>query len=136
MPDSRKKGQRGMNEACSAWLAEGYPFIVNPQYRGGKGQPDIIPDKTRMKYWDARDLDEFAHCEVKRQERVSIEDWLQQASRDSMYRMPYVMHRRNHEEWKVTMWFKDFAGLIREAIPSNGTSDSRRDVPQSPENAF
>jgi len=127
----RRKGLRGMNDACAQWLKHGFAMLVNPQWRGGRGQPDIVPDKLRMKWADAVALDEMLHGEIKRCERTSIDAWMHQAMSDAAHRTPYVMHRRSHEPWKVTMLFDDWIGLVREALPvsEKAPDDDGRDAP-------
>ena len=58
---------------------------------------------------------EGLHLEIKRQETVSIEKWLQQSEHDAEYTggIPVVMHRRNREDWKITLRAEDFFKLWR-----------------------
>ena len=53
---------------------------------------------------------EGLHFEVKRRENGNVEPWLQQAERDASGtgNIPIVAHRRNREEWKVTLRPDDF----------------------------
>lgn len=104
--NSRNKGKRGELEACRFWCDEGFPARRQLQGRGGHDVPDIVIDG----------LEEYA-CEVKRRERfggADLDEWLAKATRDATYRTPFVMHRRNGERWKVTLWAEDFAALVRE----------------------
>ena len=46
----------------------------------------------------------FIHCEVKRVEKLNIDDALEQATRDCKEgRIPVVFHRRNKKKWKATL---------------------------------
>ena len=55
--------------------------------------------------------------EVKRQERLNIDDALNQSKRDAGktdQALPIVLHRRNNTAWKVTMDAHDWFRLYRE----------------------
>ena len=46
----------------------------------------------------------FIHCEVKRVEKLNIDDALEQATRDCKEgRIPVVFHRKNKKKWKATL---------------------------------
>ena len=57
------------------------------------------------------------HVEVKRAERLNLTEWMKQAERDADKfhdGLPAVFHRRNRQEWQVTMplmaWVKLYKG--------------------------
>lgn len=57
------------------------------------------------------------HCEVKRQEKLNLSAALEQARRDASKfhdGLPCVFHRRNREEWRVTMRLADWMKLYKE----------------------
>ena len=56
------------------------------------------------------------HVEVKRVERLNIEDAMSQARRDSQRsgRVPIVAHRKNHCEWLITMTAEDWFEMLKE----------------------
>ena len=96
--NSKRKGNAGERELCEYLTAAGYPAHRNDQqYIGGKGNPDI----------DARGLERF-HIEVKRVERLNISAAMKQSDRDAESRIPVVIHRRNREQWLITMKLSDF----------------------------
>lgn len=95
--NSRAKGKRGELE-LAAWLRNhGYPEARRGvQYNGADGSADVIGMPGY-------------HIEVKRVEKTAIEDWLKQAEKDSRENeIPIVFHRRNGEEWKITLRAEDF----------------------------
>ncbi len=58
------------------------------------------------------------HCEVKRCEQVRLSEWMRQAIRDAeKFRdgAPTVFHRRNREDWFVTMRFSDWIQIYKDA---------------------
>ena len=96
--NSKRKGSAGERELCEYLTASGYPAHRNDQqYTGGKGNPDI----------DAEGLERF-HIEVKRVERLNVSEAMRQAEHDAENRIPVVMHRRNREQWLITMRLSDF----------------------------
>lgn len=94
--NSRNKGRKGELEAAHLLQKYGYEARRTAQVCG-KDQADV------------EGVDGL-HIEVKRQETVSIEKWLQQSERDAEYTgaVPIVLHRRNREAWKVTLRADDF----------------------------
>jgi Holliday junction resolvase len=56
------------------------------------------------------------HLEIKRQERISIEAWCQQAEADAPEGVkPVVVFRRSRQPWRVTLKLDDFLELVKEA---------------------
>ena len=96
--NSKRKGSNGERELCAYLAAAGFPAHRNEQrYTGGRGNPDI----------DAEGL-ELLHIEVKRVEKLNISAAMQQAEADAVNRIPVVMHRRNREQWLITLRLSDY----------------------------
>lgn len=58
---------------------------------------------------------DYIHCEVKRVEKLNIDEAMEQALRDSKGdNIPAVFHRKNNKKWKVTMYLDDFMKLYNE----------------------
>lgn len=96
--NSREKGKRGEREWAKICREQGFTNARRGQQYSGIDGQDVVGLKG-------------IHIEVKRVERLNIEKALQQAERDKKdEEMPIVAHRRNNEDWKVTMraedWFK------------------------------
>ena len=57
------------------------------------------------------------HIEVKRVEKLNIDEALEQAIRDlkakKEKRIPVVFHRKNRKPWKATMLFEDWVEIYR-----------------------
>lgn len=53
------------------------------------------------------------HIEVRRTERLRLEQALAQAGARSRSRLPAVVHRSNRSDWKITMTLSDFLRLCR-----------------------
>jgi hypothetical protein len=81
------------------WQAAGF------EVRGLEGQGDhlvaVPPLRTEVTGNEAvLSLGALIHCEVKRQERLRLPEWLAQAKREAPERMiPVVCFRQNRGEW-------------------------------------
>ncbi|NLZ53398.1 MAG: hypothetical protein GX892_09670, partial [Thermoanaerobacteraceae bacterium] len=79
----------------------GFNTRRSQQYSGINGDADVVG------------LD-GVHIEVKRVEKLNIEKALQQAIADSKEgEIPIVAHRKNREEWLITMRAEDWFKLYR-----------------------
>ena len=96
--NSKAKGTRGENELREYLTAAGYPCHRNDQrYTGGYNNPDITAEGL-----------EHLHIECKRVEKLNITEAMQQAQRDAAGRIPCVIHRKNREQWLITMRLQDY----------------------------
>ncbi len=101
---SARKGAEGERELARLLEAEGYQIR-----RDGTQTYGSVPDLMGL---------EGVHIEVKRKERLNLSEAMHQAERDSEKfkdGSPTVFHRRNHENWYVTMRLSDWLTLYREA---------------------
>ena len=102
MPNSRQKGKRGELEACEALDAVGYDCSRSVQYSGRNGDADIVCDALPG-----------IHFEVKRTERLSPYQFLDQAIRDSKGRkVPVILYRSSNRPWMVTFRICDLPVLV------------------------
>ena len=91
----KRKGSGGERELAEILRRAGIMAYRNDQmYTGGKGNPDVYAEIRGHPI----------HVEVKRVERLNVSEAINQAIRDagSGY-LPIVAHRRNREQWLVTM---------------------------------
>lgn len=96
---ARRKGYRGETEIAGILADYGYPCR-----RGilAAGEPDVIGLPG-------------IHIEVKRREKLALEDWMAQAKRDTkLGEMPAVFHRKNRGEWLVSVPLDVFMTIYRE----------------------
>lgn len=99
--NSRQKGKAGEREFARLCRCEGYDCRRGQQYSGANGDADVVGLPG-------------IHVEVKRVERLNLEDAMSQAKRDAKEtEIPIVAHRRNHCEWKITMRAEDWFKLYR-----------------------
>ena len=100
--NSRKKGARGERELARALREYGYDCRRGQQYCGLGGDADVVGLPG-------------LHLEVKRVERLELENAMAQSIRDAKgEELPVVMHRKNNCPWLVTMGLEDFMTIYRE----------------------
>ena len=66
---------------------------------------DVLPLGNVLEGW---------HVECKRQERITMPAWIEQARRDAGYRRWMIPFRRSREPWMVVMELEDFLALVAE----------------------
>ena len=100
----RDRGEGGEREVAGILRDYGYNCRRGQQYCGTSGDADVIglPD---------------VHIEVKRVEDLRLLKALQQASMDARAgEIPVVMHRRNYEPWRVSMYLQNFQRMYSDDI--------------------
>jgi Holliday junction resolvase len=101
MINSKRKGKVGELELVNILKDRGLTARRTQQYSGTDGTSDVLCDE----------LNDF-HIEVKRDERLNVQKALTQAENDSMDKVPIVVHRKNREKWKVTLYLDDFLDKV------------------------
>lgn len=101
MTNSKAKGSRGEREFARLCRDNGYDCRRGQQYSGIEGEDVVgLPG---------------LHIEVKRVERLNLEDAMSQSIRDAKEgEKPIVAHRKNRGKWMVTMLAEDWFELFRE----------------------
>ena len=98
--NSKQKGKRGEIEAAKVLRDLGFEDVRRSVQYNGKaeeGQPDLVGVPG-------------VHIEVKRNERLNINEAMDQAIRDCKEdETPIVLHRKNGKPWLVTMPVSDWA---------------------------
>lgn len=101
---SREKGKRGEREIAAILRDYGYDVRRGQQYCGIEGNADVVGLPG-------------VHIEVKRVEQINLKSSMRQAERDRRRgELPVVMHRKNGEPWRVTMFGYDFDKILCEDI--------------------
>lgn len=97
--NSKRKGNRGEVELSNVLREYGFDTRRGQQYSGANGDADVVGI-------------EGLHIECKRVEQLNIDKALQQSIRDARpFEFPIVAHRKNYEDWKVTMRLEDFIAI-------------------------
>ena len=99
--NSKQKGKRGELEIAKILQEHGYPARRSVQYNGVQGYADVIGV-------------DGLHIEVKRVERLNIEEAMTQARRDAKGNdIPVVFHRRNNKPWLATLSLEAFLKIYK-----------------------
>lgn len=82
---------------------------------------DVEPGRA-LSYGEVPDLSGLpgVHIECKRAEALRLSEWMAQAAADAERfgdGLPAVFHRRNREDWRVTMALPDWLELYRSYQP-------------------
>lgn len=108
MINSKRKGNAGERELAKI-LRDIYGFECRrtQQFCGRGGESADIVGLP------------FIHCEVKRVEKLNIDDALEQATRDCKEgKIPVVFHRKNKKKWKATLDLDMFMAIYGEYYSS------------------
>ena len=104
MINSKRKGKVGELEVVNLLKENGLTARRTQQFSGkADGTSDVL----------CEELKDF-HIEVKRDEHLNIERAMKQSIRGSEMEstIPTVFHRKNKEQWKVTMRLEDWLKLV------------------------
>lgn len=99
---SQSKGASGELELCKIFREHGYDCS-----RGGALSFGEVPDVSGLP---------GIHIEVKRAERLNVQEAMEQSIRDAERMrdgVPALFHRRNRKPWLVTMRLDDWLELYR-----------------------
>lgn len=99
--NSRDKGARGERELANLLKTYGYDTRRGQQFSGANGDADVVglPD---------------IHIEVKRVEKLNIDNAMAQSIRDARDgEKPAVFHRKDRKQWLVTMPFTEWIELYK-----------------------
>ena len=116
--NSRAKGARGEREWAGYCRDHGYENVRRTvQYCGKTGEASDCIGLPGL------------HQEVKRVERLNLDEAMEQAVRDSRTEesglLPIVAHRKNKKEWLVTMraedWFRIYGTWVVSYVPPEET---------------
>lgn len=102
MVNSKQKGGRGEREWAQVLRDAGLDAYRGQQFAGGIDSPDVVCDSLPS-----------MHFEVKRVERLNIENAMTQAIKDCAWKIPVVAHRKNKNDWLVTMRASDWIGMAK-----------------------
>lgn len=100
--NSKAKGSRGEREFSNLCKEYGFNTYRSQQFSGANHDADVegIPG---------------IHIEVKRVEKLNVSNAMKQAIRDKADgEVAIVAHRKDREEWLVTMRATDFLEMVKE----------------------
>lgn len=98
--NSKQKGKRGELEVANLLKKFGLDARRGQQFCGANGDADVIG------------LEGF-HIEVKRTERLKLDEAMRQSTSDARRgEIPIVVHRKSNQQWLVTLDFNEFLTLV------------------------
>jgi Holliday junction resolvase len=105
--NSRTKGAVGERELSQVLCDMGYHARRSVQYCGKAGDADVVVDEMPS-----------VHVEVKRVQRLNIDEAMAQAVSDAAKTMatPTVWHRKNNAEWLVTVRLRDLERFAQQVV--------------------
>jgi len=110
--NSKQKGKSGELELAHLFTSYGLTARRSQQFKGTGESADVV--------FDNPELNKMLHIECKRDEHLNVEKALQQAERDRAFgQTPIVCHRKNKEDWKVTLRFADFMEIYKMLLKIN-----------------
>lgn len=123
--NSRDKGKRGELEWRDVLRAEGFYARRGQQFSGSGDSPDVVCEELS-----------WLHFEVKRVQRLNLQDACAQAEGDCAGKPWAVAHRRNHAPWSVTIKAEFFFEMLRSfdghEKAQNEQEEGRRSTSHSP----
>lgn len=100
----QEKGKRGERELAKILTDYGFECHRGQQYCGSNGDADVVGLSG-------------IHIEVKRVEKLNIMKAMKQSQEDARSgELPAVFHRKNHEEWLVTMPLESWIEIYKHSI--------------------
>lgn len=99
--NSKQKGKAGELEFAK-WIRDNFkiPCIRGVQYAGNPDSPDVVAIQG-------------LHLEIKRVEAINIDKCMQQAIRDAGPNVPVLAHRRNRQDWLITVRASDWIKMSK-----------------------
>lgn len=99
--NSRQKGKRGELEIAHIMQGYGYDARRSQQYAGINSDADVVGVPG-------------LHLEIKRVEALNLDKAMAQSIRDAREdEIPLVVHRKDRQEWRVTLSLEDFMELYQ-----------------------
>ena len=103
MINSRAKGAKGERELSNLLKRAGYETRRGQQYCGANGDADVVGLPG-------------IHIECKRVEKLNLYKAVEQAENDAKdNETPCVFHRKDRQEWLVTMKLDDWLAMYEKA---------------------
>lgn len=104
--NSKQKGKRGELEWVNFLKNKGLDAHRSQQFCGKAGDADVICEELKM-----------FHFEVKHVEKLNLYAAMEQANSDAgEKKIPVVAHRRNREEWLVTMPADFWVNIVKDWV--------------------
>jgi hypothetical protein len=97
--NSNQKGKRGEREVAGLLRQHGFTARRGQQFSGGSDSPDVVHNI------------EGVHLEVKRVNKLNLNNAMNQARSDAGSDHPVVVHKADNKPWLATMDFDYFLSM-------------------------
>ena len=107
--NSRDKGKRGELEIAHIMQDYGFDARRSQQYAGINSDADVVGVP-------------YLHLEVKRVQALNLDKAMEQSIRDAREgEIPTVAHRKDRQDWKITLALEDFMPMYMAWLEKKGT---------------
>ena len=109
--NSRQKGCRGEREIAHIMQGYGFDARRGQQFSGLQGDADVVGVPG-------------LHLEIKRVQALNLDKAIAQSVRDAREgEIPVVMHRKDRQEWRVTLSLEDFMPMYMAWLGKDKTNE-------------
>lgn len=109
--NSRSKGKRGELEIAHLFQNHGFGARRGQQFSGLQGDADVVGVP-------------YLHLEVKRTEKLNLDKAMEQSQRDAREgEIPTVVHRKDRQEWRITLTLEDFMPIFMAYVEQKGQNN-------------
>ena len=106
--NSRRKGKEGELEVAHFFKDYGFEARRSQQFAGINNDADVVGVP-------------FLHLEVKRTKNLHLDDAMEQSKRDAREgEIPVVVHRKDRQDWRITMTLEEFMPLYMAWLKEKG----------------
>lgn len=109
--NSKRKGKDGELEVAHFFKDYGFDARRSQQFAGMNGDADVVGVP-------------FLHLEVKRTENLHLDNAMEQSKRDAREgEIPVVIHRKDRQDWRITMTLEEFMPLYMAWLKEKGQNN-------------
>ena len=109
--NSRDKGKRGELEIAHIMQEYGFDAKRGQQFSGLQGDADVVGVP-------------YLHLEIKRVEALNLDKAMEQSQRDAREgEIPVVVHRKDRQDWRITLSLKDFMPFFMAWLKQKGQNN-------------
>lgn len=109
--NSRDKGARGEREIAHIMQGYGFDAKRGQQFSGLQGDADVVGVP-------------YLHLEIKRVQALNLDKAMEQSQRDAREgEIPVVVHRKDRQDWRITLALKDFMPFFMAWLKQKGQNN-------------
>ena len=109
--NSKAKGKRGELEIAHIMQEYGFDARRSQQFAGINNDADVVGVP-------------YLHLEIKRVEALNLDKAMEQSQRDAKEgEIPVVVHRKDRQDWRITLSLKHFMLFFMAWLKQKGQND-------------